>query len=86
MITVPLVFSQLSPEQAEEQLSFYGNILIEKLPKQTTNILKDLCSKDCQRPELFIPFFIKTREGMLDYLEHVVHARKLVTPQVICSC
>jgi len=76
------LFSSLPPAQAEEQLSLYGNILIEKLPKQTTNILKDLVSKECQHPELFIPFFIKTREGMLDYLEHVVQVRKLVPPQV----
>lgn len=61
----------------------YGKILIENLPKESTELLKNLCSelnhefqpttdpKYCN-PEEFIHLFLNKTEYLVDFLEHLV--------------
>ena len=65
--------------QAKENLQEYGNILLEQLPDQTTQLLLDLCAKarandesDLCDPKEFLLLFINHNEKLIEFLEHAV--------------
>jgi hypothetical protein len=79
----PHLCSHLPPEAAEAQLKKYGAVLMEKVPQETAQFLKSLCSQQqvggqTLHPEDFISLFINNPEAMIEFLEHIVVHRSVI--------
>jgi hypothetical protein len=68
--------AQLDPSSIEQTFKKYGAILVEHLPKESTDILVFLCTTELQvYPENFIAFYVDSRNWCVEFLERVFSSR-----------
>jgi len=65
--------------QAKENLQEYGNVLLDQLPDETTQLLLEVSNKREENeevcdPEEFLLLFINHNEKLVEFLEHVLEA------------
>jgi len=91
---------KLSIEETENTLKQYGKVLMSNVPKQTTELLKSLCTAEVNESELenpfevsnksltngedFIHIFVNSPDMLVTFLEHLIKVQGK-TSLIVCN-
>lgn len=73
-----IYIGSLDFDQADYNMRKYGACLMKHLPKETTELLKSLCTNwqgEQASPDDFLPLFIRHSEEVIDFLEFLTQSR-----------